>query len=148
MKIYTGDKGFYCFGCGCSGDIFDFVKNIFNINFAEAQIKLNNDFGLNLPIGEKLDRRKQMQIAKEQFKKKQEQERKKKRLEALQNALDSALDDFIRYDKNKQIYRPTQFSVELHPLFVEAIRNYEHAKHKLEYAETDLYLYSQEVNTK
>lgn len=141
MKIYTGDKGFYCFGCGCSGDIFDFVKNIFNINFTEAQIKLNNDFGLNLPIGEKLDRRKQMQIAKEEFKKKQEQNAKKKQLEELENAVDSALEEFAKYDKNKIKYKPTQIDIELHPLFIEAIKNYEQAKYKLECAEIDLFLF-------
>lgn len=141
MKIYTGDKGYYCFGCGCSGDIFDFVKNIFNINFAESQIKLNNDFGLNLPIGEKLDRRKQIQIAKEQFKKKQEQSAKKKQLEELENAVDSALDEFAKYDKNKQTYKPIQKDTELHPLFVEAIKNFEQAKYKLECAEIDLCLF-------
>ena len=141
MKIYTGDKGYYCFGCGCSGDIFDFVKNIFNINFSEAQIKLNNDFGLNLSFGEKLDRRQQLQVAKEQFNKKQEQNAKKKQLEELENAVDSALDDFVKCDQNKQKYKPAQFCTELHPLFIEAIKNYEKAKHNLECAETNLYLF-------
>lgn len=34
MKIY--ENGYYCFGCGENGDIFDFVQRMENVDFKEA----------------------------------------------------------------------------------------------------------------
>ncbi len=48
FKIYPNDRGFYCFGCGASGDVITFVKMLFNLNFLEAVKKLNADFSLGL----------------------------------------------------------------------------------------------------
>lgn len=39
---------FTCFGCGASGDVIDFVRRYFNLDFPQALIRLNNDFGLGL----------------------------------------------------------------------------------------------------
>jgi DNA primase len=40
-------KGSYynCFGCGESGDIFEFVGKLYNLEFAEASKKIMRDFG-------------------------------------------------------------------------------------------------------
>jgi DNA primase len=47
-------KGFYkCFGCGKSGNIFDFVMEIDGLNFKEAIERLAHDFGIPLPKIEK-----------------------------------------------------------------------------------------------
>ncbi len=48
FKIYPDDRGFYCFGCGLGGDVIKFVMLLFNINFAQAVQRLNNDFRLGL----------------------------------------------------------------------------------------------------
>lgn len=49
MKIY--EKGFKCFGCGEGGDMFVFVQKLFNLSsIYEAAKKINQDFGLNIPI--------------------------------------------------------------------------------------------------
>lgn len=42
MKLY--DKTFYCFGCGATGDIFDFVKRIDNCSFKEAFLSLGGEY--------------------------------------------------------------------------------------------------------
>ena len=47
FKVY--DDSFYCFGCGESGTIIDFVIIYFGVNNIEAAKKLNDDFRLNLP---------------------------------------------------------------------------------------------------
>jgi DNA primase len=47
-KVYEGSRGFSCFGCGKHGSVLDFVMNLFEINFSQALLRLNNDFGLNL----------------------------------------------------------------------------------------------------
>lgn len=55
MKV---DKRFYCFGCGASGDVIDFVKLYFDLPVKEAAKKLAADFGLhveNEKVAEVLD---------------------------------------------------------------------------------------------
>lgn len=48
LKIYPGVKGWHCFGCGKGGSVIDFVMNLFDINFAQAVVRLNTDFALGL----------------------------------------------------------------------------------------------------
>lgn len=51
LKLYENGRGWYCFGCGIGGDVINFVRHIFNLDFRQALLKLNNDFSLGLPIG-------------------------------------------------------------------------------------------------
>ena len=48
LKIYPGDKGWKCFGCGRGGSVIDFVMELFDIPFRQACIRLSQDFGLDL----------------------------------------------------------------------------------------------------
>lgn len=131
----------HCFVCGEGADVISFVMKYFGLTFQEAITKLNSDFYLGLPIGEKLDRRKRIDIAKKSFKAKQEREQQKKEQKRLENEYHKALDKFTRLDKQKIKYKPLNADLELHPLFVDAIINLPHAKYRLECAETELYLY-------
>ena len=44
MKL--NEDYFYCFGCGASGDVIDFVARLFHLPPAEAAKKLEEDFGI------------------------------------------------------------------------------------------------------
>ena len=44
MKV---DKRFYCFGCGATGDVIDFVSKLYGIDCTHAAIKIAEDFGVN-----------------------------------------------------------------------------------------------------
>lgn len=48
MKVYSGDRGFHCFGCHTGGSVIDFVMKLFNLSFWEACVRLNEDFRLGL----------------------------------------------------------------------------------------------------
>ena len=37
---------FYCFGCGATGDVIDFVARLFGLSSCEAAKKLAYDFGI------------------------------------------------------------------------------------------------------
>lgn len=141
MKIYSGSRGFYCFGCGMSGSVIDFVMQYFNLNFQEAITKLNDDFNLGLPIGEKLDRRKRLEMARKAFNANREQKNKQQERDKFLNNYHIALDKFIRLDKNKIKYKPKSLNEELHPLFIEAIMELPHQKHRIECAKMELYKY-------
>lgn len=56
LKVY--EDSFYCFGCNEGGDAIRFVQDLFSLNFCEAVEKLNADFMLGLPIGQRLTVRK------------------------------------------------------------------------------------------
>ena len=131
----------HCFVCGESADVISFVIKYYGLCFKEAITKLNNDFNLGLPIGEKLDRRKQIDLARKSFKARQEREAKQNERNRLKNARETALDEWVRLDNQKTKYKPKSENEDLHPLFVEAIINLPHAEYRLECAETELYLY-------
>ena len=44
MKL---DRRFYCFGCGATGDVIDFVARLFGLSSYEAAKKLAYDFGID-----------------------------------------------------------------------------------------------------
>lgn len=39
---------FTCFGCGATGDVFEFVKRYYNLDFNEALEKLAREYGVTL----------------------------------------------------------------------------------------------------
>jgi len=39
---------FTCFGCGATGDVIEFVKRFYNLEFSEALEKLANEYGITL----------------------------------------------------------------------------------------------------
>lgn len=138
------DDFFKCFSCGEYGDVITFVQKYFSIGFQNAIVKINEDFSLNLPIGENADRRKQIDIARRSFQRKQEQKRKAETRKSLENAYEKAMDEFVRLDKQKTLYAPKKGETTLHPLFVEAICEIEYAKYVLAYSEMELYRYEQQ----
>lgn len=131
----------HCFVCGESADVISFVIKYYGLSFKEAITKLNNDFHLGLPIGEKLNRRKRLEIAKKSFNARKQREEKANELNRLKDNRNKALDEWVRLDKQRLNYKPKSLNEVLHPLFVEAIINLPHAEYRLECAETELYLY-------
>ena len=141
LKLYDGNRGFYCFGCGEHGSVIDFVMRYFNLDFPKAISKLNDDFKLGLPIGKKIDRRTQLEINKAAFDRKRKIEAEKKRREQIENAYWTAFDEWKRLDDNKRNYAPQKPTDTFHALFVEALKNIAGAEYNLSCAEIARYEY-------
>ena len=141
MKVYKGNGGYHCFGCGAHGSIIDFVMQYFGLNFQDAISKLNDDFRLGLPIGKKIDRRTQLEMNKAAFERKRKIEAEKKRLEQIESDYWTAFDEWKRLDDNKRNYAPKTPTEPLHPLFVEALKNIAGAEYNLSCAEIARYEY-------
>ena len=139
FKAYPGQRGYYCFGCGAHGSVIDFVMRFFGISFGDSIKKINEDFSLGLPIGEKLDRRKQLEMNRQAFMRKREVEEEKAEQERLDNAYWTAFDEWKRLDDNKRNFAPKTPTEPLHPLFVEALKNISGAEYRLECAEIERY---------
>lgn len=139
FKAYPGQRGYYCFGCGAHGSVIDFVMMYFGLSFKDSLAKINEDFSLGLPIGEKLDRRKQLEMNRQAFIRKREMNAKKAEQEMLENAYWAAFEEWKRLDTNKRKYAPETQTEPLHPLFVEALKNISGAEYRLECAEIARY---------
>lgn len=50
LTIYTETQSWHCFGCGKSGDIFEFVMELEHITFMEALKRISKEEGMSLPI--------------------------------------------------------------------------------------------------
>lgn len=137
MKIYP--DGFKCFGCGEAGDQIDFVKKYFNLSFPDAQKKLNDDFRLGLPIGEKLsaDKRREAERAARE-RQKQAQERKQTR-ERLKNAYKHALDWWVYLDTVRMENTPRRESGGFNAEYAWALKKLPIAEYRLSCAEIALY---------
>ena len=141
FKAYPGTRGFYCYGCNESGSVIDFAMKFFGLSFGDAIKKINEDFSLGLPIGEKLDRRKQLEINKSAFERKRKIEAEKKHREQIENDYWAAFDEWKRLDDNRRNYAPKSPTEPLHPLFVEALKNIAGAEYNLSCAEIARYEY-------
>lgn len=54
MKLYSGTKGYYCFGCGSGGTIFNFVMEYENKEFDESVRMVADIFNIKISDGRNL----------------------------------------------------------------------------------------------
>ena len=135
------DHYIHCFVCGQSADVIKFVQVYFGLDFQSAISKLNDDFCLGLPIGQKIDRRKQIEMGRIAFERKRKAEQHQKELQQIEDDYWAAFEEWKRLDDNKRYYAPKTPTEPLHPLFVEALKNIAGAEYNLSCAEIARYEY-------
>lgn len=130
FTVYKNNT-FYCFGCGVSGDVFEFVKRLHNVNFSQAVIRLNNDFALGLPLTGSYDRAEHL---------KQQKLRKEKRIaeeQARKKADDEYwlwLDRVMYLEKILKIYKPNSPDETPNTMFIVALHWLPYAEYRLSIA--------------
>ena len=138
FKAYPGTRGFYCFGCHESGSVIDFVMKYFGLNFQDAIAKINTDFSLGLPIGERISLRQRRELERQQRERQEERNREQREWERLEGEYWAAFDVWKKYDTNKREYAPKSLSEDFHRLYVEAAKNIDCAAYLLDTAEMRL----------
>jgi len=123
MKVYDGDRGFHCFGCGVGGDVIDFTRILFNISFLEAIQKLNDDFSLGICPTKELSDREKIAIACENFERKKELEKRNKEVARLEAEYWKAFEEWKQYDEDLRQYEPKSPEDEINEKWVVAIKN-------------------------
>jgi len=68
LSTYADGTKWKCFGCGRYGTVIDFVMELFHIDFRQAVVRLDNDFGLNL-TNQRVNSRQVARIAQERAEK-------------------------------------------------------------------------------
>lgn len=138
FKAYAGDRGYYCYGCHTSGSVIDFVMQYFGLQYGDSINKINTDFSLGLPIGERISLRQRREMERRQMERQEERDREQRERERLEGEYWSAFDVWKRYDTNKREYAPRSHSEDFHPLFVDAVKNIDRATYELSVAEMRL----------
>ena len=138
MKVCKGNGGYHCFGCGAHGSVIDFVMLYFGLSFKDALAKINEDFSIGLPIGERISLRQRREMEHRQRERQEERNREQNELERLEGEYWSAFDVWKKYDTNKREYAPKSPSEDFHPLFVEAVKNIDRAAYELSVSEMRL----------
>lgn len=136
----------HCFVCGESADQISFMQKYFGLSFQESINKLNNDFSLKLPIGNRAESRRMLDMARKAFQARKCIQDKENALEAKKTAYWNAFDEWARLDLQKIKHEPKQKSEELHPLYVEALQNIGYAKYRLDCAAEELYEYEHKTD--
>lgn len=139
FKVYKGQGGYHCFGCGESGDVIDFVQKYFNLSFREALSKLNDDFHLGLPIGETRTPRQRMEDAKKMFQARQVKEAKEKAVECAKSAYNKAFTRWLMISTIVEKLRPEIEDFPGDGWWAAAVTLLPQAEWELEIAENALY---------
>lgn len=134
----------HCFVCGESADQISFVQKLFGLSFPDAIAKINEDFALGLPIGQRVEPRRRLEMGRAAFMRRKQQEAKKNEKEALEAAYWKAFDELQRLELQKQRYQPKSATDEMHPLFIQAVKNIERVKYELGKAQEDIYYYEKQ----
>ena len=132
------DHYIHCFVCGQSADVIKFVQVYFGLDFQSAISKLNDDFCLGLPIGQRISLRQRYEMQQRQVAIQTKKEQQQAEFDRLTNEYWAAFDVWKKYDTNKREYAPKSPNEDFHPLYVEAVKNIDCAAYLLDTAEMRL----------
>lgn len=62
-KLYPGDGGYHCFGCGAHGDVIDFAAKATGLSRIDAARDLNQRYSLGLELGHESNRPRRYDVA-------------------------------------------------------------------------------------
>lgn len=115
LKVYPGTGGWHCFGCGAGGSVIDFVMKLFDINFRQALLRLNSDFGLGIVPGAKQTRAEQSAIL-------EARQREAVRKATFDAEYRAKAAEHCYWWVIMKYFAPPPGSTVLHPLYAEALR--------------------------
>lgn len=115
LKIYPGTSGWHCFGCGAGGSVIDFAMRLFDINFRQAVIRLDADFGLGIVPGQRKSRAEQSAIL-------DARRREAEQKAAFDLEYRRMADEHRYWWEVMKFFAPAPGSAVLHPLYAEALR--------------------------
>ncbi len=134
LKVYPGNKGWKCFGCGAGSSVIDFVMQYFNLSFLDAQKKINDDFRLGLPIGEKLSREQQLEADHKAAERRRQQKERENAYKRVLTAYHAALDRWVYLDILKRENAPKSPTEPFNDKYVYAVKRIDEAGYELDKA--------------
>lgn len=114
LKIYPGQGGWHCFGCGAGGSVIDFVMALYGISFPQALVRLSADFGLGLE-GRRAPRHEAALLVRRR--RQEQEERERQAAEYREKAA-----EYRYWREAAEVFAPQVASGALHPLYVQAVK--------------------------
>ena len=113
MKV---DRRFYCFGCGATGDVIDFVSRLHGIGSKEAALMLAQDFAIPYEDGRN--------AGKEPIRPRLRKETEEQKFKRMERHCFRVLSDYYHLLRRwKEEYAPRQPDEAWNPRFTEALQN-------------------------
>lgn len=128
MKLFSGERGYYCFVCHAGGDVIDLVRRVNGCGLREAVAWLDGAFhiGLNIDAPEDKERQRAVQRA-IQRRRERRREQELERI-ALHNTQLDALSLGMELDELIEAARPHRYSEEWSDAFCAALKAREELK--------------------
>lgn len=134
MKVYDGNRGWYCFACNTGGDVIRLVQLALCVDYKTAINRLNDDFALHLPLNGSVspfDRNRVLYMAES-----------RRRLIAQNEALKreaeeeywKAFDVWWAYERQRLLFAPKSPDEDFHPFYAEALHRLPELKYNLDVA--------------
>lgn len=119
---------YHCWVCGAKGNVIGFVMDLFGLDYKNAIAKINQDFGLGLPMTNRMTVRqhKKLVAAEKQWR---EETKKRKGLEKEFKAL---LDEFYKLDSIIVKNRPKTPEEPIKEKYAAALKKIELVKYKID----------------
>ena len=124
MKLYPGQRGWYCFGCHTGGSVIDLVMACCGLDMKAAISMLNDEFNLGLPVGHEATREQEEEARKRQA----EREAERKRREAILAEQEKMYDRYYdvgyligQYELDAEEYAPKPGEDAINEKFVKAM---------------------------
>jgi DNA primase len=134
LKVYDGDRGWHDFSSGKGGDIIAFVQEYFNLSFMDACKKINADFDLHLPLGEKLTLAQQREADRKAAQRKREQIEREMAQKRVLTAYHAAYDRWVSLDIMKRENAPQSPSEPFNERYAYAVKRIDEAGYELDKA--------------
>lgn len=140
------NRTYRCWVCGESGDQITFVMRYFGLDFTNALAKINDDFRLGLPIGEKKPVRKTDDDAtrKAEERKRIIEERKREATE-LRTRYEDALDEFCACDNILTRCAPISPTTGISDVYAWAAKNIDRLWYELKAVEAQMVEFNRRV---
>ena len=133
MRLY--EDGYHCFGCKAHGDVLDFVGKVLGVTMMQAAKRINDDFGLGLPLGHKVTVSQVAEAARQRYRTAQERKQALLESETADREYWVVFDEWLRLEQNREEYTPKSPGDVWHPLFVEALQKLDYQKFLLDKAD-------------
>ena len=127
---------FHCFGCGASGDIFDFVMMQEGISLPAAMEKIDTLFGLGLQ-GRKMTVRQRQNLREEERRRKAARKIEEKKEEKWKSAYFECADRFREAEKDVADLSPKTMEEPLSDAFADAVSRLFYAEIEMEEMEKE-----------
>lgn len=134
LKIYPGDRGYFCFGCHAHGSSIDLVMKLFDCSVGDACKRLNDDFRLGLIREGNLSNAERIAQNREAWERRRREREIEAQHEALINEFNSAIKNLRLAQMLLTATEPTDPDADFDDYFAIAVRETELARHRADCA--------------